>query len=178
VQVPGKKYYKHVSSASTDLMMLLSNLPAILYFALNRSLMRNRFMTHLLLLNFIIMIIFTVLAVLIEDAQFDLSSKKGLFGWLDGQQAFTAIFFYGFFATFFGSIGYILSMQFHSPLVVMNAYLLEPLIAQILGCIFGIDLMPSMLTILGVILIFGGTLLVNKGTQIMVRDNRRNNQEP
>lgn len=84
VQVPGKKYYKHVTSATTDLLMLVSNLPAILYFALNRSLMRNRFMTHLLLLNFIIMIIFTIMAVLVEDAQFDLSPTKGLFGWLDG----------------------------------------------------------------------------------------------
>lgn len=68
MQVPGKKYYKHVSSASTDMLMLLSNIPAILYFALNRSLMRNRFMTHLLLLNFLIMIIFTIMAVLVENA--------------------------------------------------------------------------------------------------------------
>ena len=69
-------------------------------------------------------------------------------------------------------------MQFHSPLVVMNAYLLEPLIAQILGCFFGIDLFPSIITILGVMMIFGGTLLVNKGTKIMVRDNKRNVTEP
>jgi drug/metabolite transporter (DMT)-like permease len=178
VSVPSKKYYKHVSSASTDLLMLVSNVPAILYFALNRSLMRNRFMTHLLLLNFLIMIIFTILAVLVEDAQFDLSPKKGLFGWLDGQQAFTAIFWYGFFATFWGSIGYVLAMQFYSPLIVMNAYLMEPLIAQVLGYIFGIDLMPGMVTILGVILIFGGTLLVNKGTKIMIKENKRNNDEP
>jgi drug/metabolite transporter (DMT)-like permease len=140
--------------------------------------MRNRFMTHLILLNVLIMLIFTVLAVLVEDAQFDLSPRKGLFGWLDGQQAFTAIFFYGFFATFFGSIGYILSMQFYSPLIVMNAYLMEPLIAQILGCVFRIDLMPSMITILGIVMIFGGTLLVNKGTKIMVKENKRNVEEP
>ena len=68
VQVPGKKYYKHISSASTDILMLVSNVPAILYFALNRSLMRNRFMTHLLLLNFLIMNIFTIIAVLYENA--------------------------------------------------------------------------------------------------------------
>ena len=131
-------------------------------------------MTHLLLLNFLIMIIFTILAVLVEDARFDLNPTKGLFGWLDGQQAFTAIFFYGFFATFFGSVGYILSMQFHSPLIVMNAYLLEPLIAQVLGCLYGIDLFPSMITILGMIMIFGGTLLVNKGTKVMIKESRRN----
>lgn len=69
-------------------------------------------------------------------------------------------------------------MQFYSPLVVMNAYLMEPLIAQVLGYIFGIDLFPSMITLLGVIMIFGGTLLVNKGTKIMIRDNKRNVTEP
>ena len=56
----------------------------------------------------------------------------------------------------------------------MNAYLLEPLIAQVLGCIFGIDLFPSMLTILGMFMIFGGTLLVNKGTKVMIKENKRN----
>jgi len=69
-------------------------------------------------------------------------------------------------------------MQFYSPLVVMNAYLMEPLIAQVLGYMFGVDLFPSMITLLGVIMIFGGTLLVNKGTKIMVRDNKRSVSEP
>ena len=69
-------------------------------------------------------------------------------------------------------------MQFYSSLVVMNAYLMEPLIAQLLGYFFGIDLFPSIITLLGVIMIFGGTLLVNKGTKIMIRDNKRNVTEP
>ena len=69
-------------------------------------------------------------------------------------------------------------MQFYSPLVVMNAYLMEPLIAQFLGYFFGIDLFQSIITLLGVIMIFGGTLLVNKGTKIMIRDNKRNVTEP
>ena len=69
-------------------------------------------------------------------------------------------------------------MQFYSPLVVMNAYLMEPLIAQFLGYFFGIDLFPSIITFLGVIAIFVGTLLVNKGTKIMIRDNKRNVTEP
>jgi len=55
---------------------------------------------------------------------------------------------------------------------------MEPLIAQFLGYFFGIDLFPSIITLLGVIMIFGGTLLVNKGTKIMIRDNKRNVTEP
>jgi len=42
----------------------------------------------------------------------------------------------------------------------MNAYLLEPFFAQILGYVFGIDFMPSAFTILGTIAIFGATLMV------------------
>jgi drug/metabolite transporter (DMT)-like permease len=111
-------------------------------------------------------------AVLYEDAQMDMNPEKGLFGWLDGRHLFTCVFWYGFFATFFGSVGYILAMQFYSPLICMNAYLLEPFFAQILGCIFGVDLIPSAFTVLGTLTIFGATIMVQKGTQEMVSEHR------
>ena len=121
-------------------------------------------MKQILLVNFLTMWLFTICAILYEDAQMDMDINKGLFGWLDGRHLFTCVFWYGFFATFFGSVGYILSMQFYSPLICMNAYLLEPFFAQILGCIFGVDLIPSAFTILGTIIIFCATLMVQKGT--------------
>jgi hypothetical protein len=106
------------------------------------------------------MFLFSICAILLEDAKMDMDPKNGLFGWLDRRHLFTCIFWYGFFATFFGSVGYILSMQFFSPLICMNAYLLEPFFAQILGYLFGIDLMPSGFTALGTIVIFAASLLV------------------
>ena len=117
-------------------------------------------MKHVVLMNFLTMCLFTVCAILLEDAQMDMDPERGLFGWLERKQLFTCVFWYGFFATFFGSVGYILSMQFYSPLICMNAYLLEPFFAQILGYVFGIDFMPSAFTILGTIAIFGATLMV------------------
>ena len=51
--------------------------------------------------------------------------------------------------------------------------LLEPIFAQILGCIFKIDLMPGWLTIFAIPLTLLGMFWVNKGTYIMIKDYRR-----
>jgi hypothetical protein len=46
----------------------------------------------------------------------------------------------------------------------MSAYLLEPFVAQIMGCLFGIDLVPGLITILGVVLLTMALVMINKGT--------------
>ena len=170
---PGKKYEHHVSNFGTDFLMLASNIPALLYFGFSRSLMRNRILTHVLVTNFLIALIFSVGAILNEEAKMNINRSNGLFGWLSADIAFTSIFFFGFFATFFGSVGYVLSMQFYSPITCMNAYLLEPVFAQLLGCIFGIDKSPGIVTILGVIAIAFGTVIANKGSHAMLREGKR-----
>ena len=108
--VPGKRYFKYKSNMGTELLLLLANIPAGIYLALNRSLMRDRVLTHVAILNISIAVIFTVLAILFENATLDVDPKTGLFGWLNNYQCFVSIFFYGFLSTFFGTIGYILSM--------------------------------------------------------------------
>lgn len=170
---PGKKYEHHVSNVGTDFWMLASNVPALLYFSFSRSLMRNRIMTHVIVINIMITIIFSVGAILNEEAKMNLNRKNGLFGWLSADIAFTSIFFFGFFATFFGSVGYLLSMQFYSPITCMNAYLMEPFFAQILGLLFGIDKFPGTITILGVIAVAFGTVIANKGSQAMLQAGKR-----
>ena len=102
IKFPGRKYEHHVSSIGTDFLMLVSNVPALLYFALSRSLMRNRILSHVIITNFLIAAIFCVGAILVEDAKMNLNRQHGLFGWLSADIAFTSIFFLGFFATFFG----------------------------------------------------------------------------
>jgi hypothetical protein len=59
-------------------------------------------------------------------------------------------------ASFFGSAGYTLSLLFFSPLVTCNAYLVEPLIAQFLGYLVGLDKLPGLMTVVGTVFaIFG-----------------------
>lgn len=173
ITFPGKKYEHHVSNLGTDCLMLFSNVPAVLYFALSRSLMRDRILSHVILTNFLVTFIFCVGAILVEDSKMNLNRQHGLFGWLGADIAFTSIFFFGFFATFFGSVGYLLSMQFYSPMTCLHAYLMEPFFAQILGLLFGIDKVPGVVTIIGVVAVAIATVMVNKGSAAMLRENKR-----
>lgn len=171
--VPGMKKPKHHPNLGTELMLIAGNIPAAIYFAINRTILLERSAYHILTLNILISFVFTASAILIEDATLDINPKTGVFGWMNSNECFVAIFFYGFLATFFGSIGYVISMQFFKPHKVLAAMLLEPICAQILGCVFKIDLMPGWLTIFGIPLIILGMFWVNKGTYIMIKDNRR-----
>lgn len=64
-------------------------------------------------------------------------------------------------------------MQFYSPMTCMNAYLMEPFFAQVLGLLFGIDKFPGVVTIIGVIAVTFATVMVNKGSATMLREKQR-----
>lgn len=173
IKFRGKNYEHHVSSVGADILMLFSNVPALFYFAFCRSLMRNRVLYHVLTINFLIALIFCIAAILAEEAKMNIDRHHGLFGWLSGDIAFTSIFFFGFFATFFGSVGYLLSMQFYSPATCMHAYLLEPFLAQVLGIAFGIDKVPGAVTIVGVVVVTVASIMVSKGSAAMLAEKKR-----
>eukprot|EP00356_Strombidium_inclinatum_P009406 CAMPEP_0170501146 /NCGR_PEP_ID=MMETSP0208-20121228/37397_1 /TAXON_ID=197538 /ORGANISM="Strombidium inclinatum, Strain S3" /LENGTH=257 /DNA_ID=CAMNT_0010779541 /DNA_START=864 /DNA_END=1637 /DNA_ORIENTATION=+ len=151
IPVPGRQYVKFQSTLYVDLIMILNNIPGALFLVLNQSLIKKKFLLHVILLNVMTMLIFMTMAILVEDATMDLNPKHGVFGWLESSHAFTTIFLYGFFATFLGTVGYLLSMQFFPADVCMKAFVLEPVLAQVWGCMSGIDLVPNFLTILGVL---------------------------
>ena len=64
---------------------------------------------------------------------------NGCFGFLNGQTAFIALVPFGLLSAFLGSAGYVLCLLWYSPVVTSNSYLVEPFIAQALGCVVGID---------------------------------------
>ena len=109
----GKQYKK--SQVMTDLLMIASNVVTAMFFMLNKVLIKDRAVKHFMILSFLIMLVTTVLAVMYDDAQLDFSPNKGLFGWLDSKLAFTTLFLNGFVATFLGTFGPILCMQFFTP---------------------------------------------------------------
>lgn len=47
-EVPGKNYYKYTPTFAIDMNIVLSNIPAFLFFAFNRSLLRKGYMRHLI----------------------------------------------------------------------------------------------------------------------------------
>ena len=91
--------------------------------------MENRIVNHLILSNLMVLFIFSGLAIYIEDATFDRDPVTGLFGWMHKKNMFINVVLYGGLNTFWGNVGYILSMHFFSPIVVMNALLIEPFFA-------------------------------------------------
>lgn len=58
-------------------------------------------------------------------------------------------------------------------MVCLNAYLLEPIVAQCLGCIFGLDKIPGPLTVGGMFAVALATLYINRGTHIMIKEKKR-----
>lgn len=164
-------FHKGNGSFMVDMIMIFSNVFAAIYFTMNKFLMKNRIIKHILITNITMMVFFVIMAVLYDDARFDLHPKHGLFGWIAAENAFTCIFLYGFVATFWGSIGYLICINFFPPIVVMNAILVEPLIAQILGYVFGIDAFPSPFCVFGIGLIIFATYKNNMVT--MGKDERK-----
>jgi hypothetical protein len=86
-------------------------------------------------------------------------------GFLNPNQPLTPLIFYAILASFFGSAGYTLCLLFYSPLVTCNAYLVEPLLAQALGYICGLDKLPGFMTAIGTVFAIYGIMYIDKGSR-------------
>lgn len=147
-----------------DFILVLSSLAALPMFALQKSLMRKRFLTYLLVMNLMTTTAFSIAAILFEEAQLNSDRAFGVFGWTQTDEPFKLIFGLGFLGTFCGSaVGYCLIMRFFSPVTCMNLLLLEPLVASLYGFFFGLDQLPASLTFIGMLAILAGLYLANKG---------------
>ena len=51
-----------------DFVLLLSNIAAAIYFTMNKFLMKNRIIKHILITNVMMTVFFVVMAVLYDDA--------------------------------------------------------------------------------------------------------------
>ena len=89
---------------------------------------------------------------------FSVDPINGCFGFLNRETAFTALVPFGLLAAVCGSAGYVLCLLWYSPVVTSNSYLIEPFIAQALGCAVGIDQMPGFLTLIGTMLAIAGIM--------------------
>ena len=70
-----------------------------------------------------------MLSIVVEDATFDFNLKTGLFGWINKEHFLLNVVVYGGLNTFLVNVGYLLSMHFFSPIIVMNSLLLESFLA-------------------------------------------------
>jgi drug/metabolite transporter (DMT)-like permease len=79
---PSARKVGRESDISVDLSLLFSNIPAAMYFAINKSLMKDRLVPHLAMMNVITCLGFIFLSVLMENSTFSTNPENGIFGWL------------------------------------------------------------------------------------------------
>ena len=97
---------------------------------------------------------------------FSMDKDTGYLGFFDPKIMFIAFIPFGIFSSVMGSAGYVMCLLFYSPLVVSNAYLIEPLIAQMMSYSLGIDNCPGPLTFVGGIFVVIGIMLIDKANRI------------
>lgn len=94
-----------------------------------------------------------------------MDKDTGCLGFFDRDILFIAFVPFGIFSSVMGSAGYVMCLLFYSPLVVSNAYLIEPLIAQIMSYSLHIDDCPGPLTFVGGFFVVIGIMLIDKANR-------------
>ena len=123
--------------------------------------------------NFHLFFINSMLAKLsnpdIELFSFDMNT--GCLGFFDPRIAFIAFVPFGIFCSIMGSAGYVICLLFYSPLVVSNAFLIEPFVAQLLGFFLDIDNFPGLLTIFGAGITVLGIYFIDRASTLKEQDD-------
>lgn len=154
-----------------NLINLGSALFGALYFLMNASNVNSLpIMSLIFVQNVHLWILNSLLAKFTSDPLdgvqiFSMDKDRGCLGFLDPEIRFVAFIPYGIFSSVMGSAGYVMCLLFYSPLVVSNAYLIEPLIAQIMAYCLHIDDCPGLLTLLGGFVIVIGIMLIDKANR-------------
>lgn len=92
-------------------------------------------------------------------------SDHGVFGFLRPDTAFVSFVGNGFCTTIIGVYGLILSLRYFSPVFVMNSFMLQPVLSQVIGVAFGGDTWPGWMTWIGILIIFVAINIMYQGEQ-------------
>lgn len=92
-----------------------------------------------------------------------LDPEVGVFGWLSSEYLILSLFLIIPIAGVLGGGSYIYLLDYFTPTVIGNIFLLEPFLSQMLSCLLGQDLPPSPMTYLGGIGILIGLFIIVQG---------------
>ncbi|DBA03907.1 TPA: hypothetical protein N0F65_004597 [Lagenidium giganteum] len=96
-----------------------------------------------------------------NEVTWSMDPHHGLFGWLTPRADRLLVEFYlVFICDLIGTMGYISVLKYFDPIVISVVCLLEPIIANVMGIICGVDSLPGYLTVVGAALVTGGTFMV------------------
>ena len=91
---------------------------------------------------------------------FSLDREWGGFGYFHKDEVFYAFICFGLTAGFFGSLGYVISLLFFSPVIVSASFLFEPFLGQMIGFWMKIDHFPGWFTWIGTFCVLFGVLSI------------------
>lgn len=147
-----------------DLVNFGSSLFGAFYFLMNAKNVNSLPIFSLILfMNIHLFFINSILAK-ISDSKieiFSIDPEFGCLGFFNPKIAFITFVPFGILSSVCGSAGYVLCLLFYTPLAVTNAYLLEPIVAQLLGYFLKIDKMPGIMTFIGTAVTLLGIILID-----------------
>ena len=144
---------------------LITNFPGTFFWMLNEQLFDMLDKPTVLMSEIFIVTIYLLPIAFIADGATVDASDTGIFGFLHHNNVWLGFFWNAAVAGFWGYSGFILCLEYFSPLVVMNCLLLEPLIGQCLGQALNIDEAPGPMTWIGVALIGIAINVIHQGSE-------------
>ena len=106
---------------------------------------------------------FAMAFAFVPDVEFSTDPARGVFGWMVPEELYLTVGL-GLFSNFFGTAGILISMYFVSPVLMSNIMLLEPISAQILGCVMGLDKVPGAVSFVGAAVAMLGLFIIGRGS--------------
>ena len=106
---------------------------------------------------------FAMAFVFLPDYEFSMDPVRGVFGWMVPSELYLTVGL-GLFTNFFGTAGILISLYFVSPVLMSNIMLLEPISAQILGCVMGLDKVPGAVSFVGAGVAMIGLFIIGRGS--------------
>lgn len=150
-------------------LTLLTNIPgAFLWIGMDYLLDHVDIVTVCLSQAFVTSLYMVLITLIFEGAQFSMDDKLGLFGFLRSEYILISFLWNAIMACFFAFTGYVLAMQYFSPLVIMNCLCLEPIVSQIIGILMEIDEVPGPMSWIGLLIIIIALNVIQRGEQLKI----------
>eukprot|EP00347_Sterkiella_histriomuscorum_P015110 403358284 len=120
-----------------------------------------------------------VYGLIFDTFTFDFSKQTGVFGFFDPQYVLYTIFIVGMITGSVSIYSAAVVLKYYPPVVLLIAYLFEPLISQLISCMMNIDRAPGLLTYLGGFFTLIGILAVTYGGNQLekLQQNKNKNEK-
>lgn len=107
-----------------------------------------------------------------------MAPRVGIFGWMS-ELRFILIVIFGLipFTTMLGNLSFIISLKYIRSDVAAVGVLIEPFFSHFIGMYMGLDNLPGVLTVLGLVVIISGSLFTIVGTKLRVAEEIRKLEE-